>query len=217
MLYLLNVLSSWVLAPQDPSFISPFISHYISASPQETWVIFFLCVCVCVSFTLILLFSCPPLFISFHQGRTPTAPIQKASPVVLCLILSVCILPWAQVKPLSELDFKVKADVVVSDGIMWQILHVRTFTGSYTRYGFAELTPTPARAHTRQTSTRSALPSVLCCFIVLCHLPAFFMFPYVFPCSLWAGCKLQNLLLNENDDWTGKQFISHSVWPFWEF
>lgn len=160
----------------------------------------FMCVCVCVSFTLILLFSCPPLFISFHQGRTPTAPIQKASPVVLCLILSVCILPWAQVKPLSELDFKVKADVVVSDGIMRQILHVRTFTGSYTRYGFAELTPTPARAHTRQTSTRSALPSVLCCFIVLCHLPAFFMFPYVFPCSLWAGCKLQNLLLNENDD-----------------
>lgn len=160
----------------------------------------FMCVCVCVSFTLILLFSCPPLFISFHQGRTPTAPIQKASPVVLCLILSVCILPWAQVKPLSELDFKVKADVVVSDGIMRQILHVRTFTGSYTRYGFAELTPTPARAHTRQTSTRSALPSVLCCFIVLCHLPSFFMFPYVVPCSLWAGCKLQNLLLNENDD-----------------
>ena len=38
--------------------------------------------------------------------------------------------------------------------------------------GFAGLTPTPARAHTRQTSTRSALPSVLCCFIVLCHLPA---------------------------------------------
>ena len=157
------------------------------------------CVCACVSFTLILLFSSPPLFISFHQGRTPTAPIQKASPVVFCLILSVCILPRAQVKPLSELDFKVKADVVVSDGVMRQILHVRAFYRELHALRVLRDSHLHLLAPTRDKHQRVVL-CPRCCAVLLCCVISLLllMLPYVFPCSLWAGGKLQNLLLNEN-------------------
>lgn len=69
---------------------------------------------------------------------------------------------------------------------------------SYTHIQFVGLTPTPAHAHTWHTSTHSALPLLLRrSFIVSCHLFVFHV-DICFLCCVWADCRLQNLLFNEN-------------------
>lgn len=111
-------------------------------------------------------------FISFHQGQTPTALTRKASHVVLFFILSVCISSSDQVKQLSELDFKVKAAVVLWDSALQQIVHVGTF--NYIHIQFVSRTytcsPTPDR--------HQAIVLCPCCCagVFLCHVISFDFF-----------------------------------------
>lgn len=112
----------------------------------------------------------------FHLILSSTKQQQLPSgapppPTVLFLILSVYILSFAQVKPLSELHFKVRAAGVVLDSILKQFVHVRTFTTSPLVHlvGFA-----PAGAHTTSIKTKQ--------FKCVVSSIIFFISPYVLPC-----------------------------------
>lgn len=151
----------------DPPFFSLFVFQYISVSSERT----------CKSMRFIS-FSFRFVFLPFFHlisSRVNTNSFHPES--VRCSAVhhffSVCILSFAQVKPLSELDFKVKAAVVVWDSELQQIVHVRTFTGA-THIQSVGLTPTPPRTHTWQTSTWSS-------FIVSCHHCFFYVAICFFP------------------------------------
>lgn len=160
-----------------PSFISLFHFPIYSSVPRRD---FFLCF---IHFNFIVFFS--QSFISFHQGQTPTALTRNASHVVLFFILSVCISSIAQVKQLFRaLDFKVKAAVVVRDGILQQIVHVGTFTGATHLFSLwdSHLHLLP---HIQQTSTHSALPSAVVQEFHCVVSSRLFLYCHMFPRVGW--------------------------------
>lgn len=157
-----------------------------------------------VSFDFIPFFSIS--FISFYQGQKqqqlPSGPPPPPPPTVLFLILSVYILSFAQVKPLSEPHFKVRAAGVVLDSILKQFVHVRTFTTSPLVHlvGFA-----PAGAQKTSIKTKQ--------FKCVVSSIIFFILPYVFPCCFGMGLNMNSICyVGEKNEWRGVIFFFLPQW-----
>lgn len=192
-----RLLVSWVhVLLLYPLFISFFyVPLYFSIPRRFLWYFFLLCLWF-IPFNFIIFFS-PFFHLISSRTNTNSSHLESPHPVVLFLILSVCVLSLTQVKatfttPLqSESSCRCcsRQDTAADcacQGIYRSCTHPR----------FAGLTPTPARAHAPHTSTRC--PCWCAGVSLCCVISPFLMLPYVFLCSGWEGCKLENAERREN-------------------